>query len=330
MTADPDKHDLIRWADDRREIDLQSKVILQKFALFADDEGVTWRPVAKLAADANCSIRTVHTRLRWLEERGYLRQTGEMHRLKNSTRSVPKYILQPSFEQPEEAAAAPESMYANSAHIAVACVQAEAGMCATGCTPNETLESQNIQKGAGARADEDLAGLAEAYDRVERAYPPEALGYTDNVMAKRALADLIGQGVSIDDLVAAAADFAESPRLKTRSFGPVGLQRWLGEGRYRGFGPFLARAKAARGVGVAKAGAVAVEPAGWAGPAEVWAAVAARLGEAAAGSCLSRARWDGERRAVVAASSWAFGKLREAAGIFEQHGCELVAPNGGE
>ncbi len=328
MSGDPDKLDLMQWADRRREVDLQAKVILQKFAAFADAEGRTWRKVADLAEDANCSIRTVHSRLRWLEENRYIRPTGEMHRLKDSTRSVPVYVLRPTFEVEDVA----NSMCANSAYMRGACVQTGAGMCATGCTCIDTQEPLEEQKGAGARADERVGvSVGEAYARIEAAYPPEALGFTDPDAARAVLADLIGQGVEVGDLVAAAADFAVSPMLSRRTYGPVALQRWLSEGRYRGFGPFLERAKAARAgsvAGAAGVGAGSVAGA-WTGPEALRADLLGLLGDGFAAT-LARCAWAVEGRRVRACTGWAFEKLRAAAGIFEQHGCELVAPNGGD
>lgn len=305
LRAAPDKLELIRWADSRREIDLESKVILQKLAFFTEGDGRTWRKVADLAADANCSIRTVHTRLRRLEEGGYIKQSGEVHRLRNSTRSVPKYVLQPTFEA-EEAA---ESMCANSAYIGSACMQVETGMCATGCTCKETQESSEVSDETSSRARESLSKLDEVYRGIEAAYPVKGLGWTDPAMARAALADVVGQGVSGAELIAAAAAYAADPVLKRRDFGPVSLQRWLSEGRYRGW----------LGADVEPAEACA-----WAGPADLRAAVVAAKGEAFVRALLDPAEVEGGT--VRPQTPFAYRQLAELGELFASHGADLVAP----
>lgn len=314
--AGPDKHDLIQWAAKRRELDLVSKTILKSLAYFAMDGGDTWATVETLADEANCSVRTVQYRLRALADRGYLADTGRTWRLKNSTRCVPLYLLQPSLEWMAEAVSADVSqgseaagsMGANPAPIDGAWVQTQAGMGATVCTRKDHLGSPETSDEVSLCA-RDAVG--ELYGRIEGAYPRRGLGSTRPDVARAALADLIGQGVDGEGLVAAAVAYAADPAMAGRKFGPPGVQVWLAQGQYRSWMP-------------------EAEPAGvapWAGPSDLWMELFEALGEVAAKSLIrDRTSLDGRR--VLCASAMAFRHLSPLAGIFEKHGFELVAPEG--
>lgn len=304
------KAELLRWVDDDcADLDATATRILDKLARFADEECVGWATVETLAKAGRCSIRTAQYRLRLLEERGYIRQTGAFHRLSGSTRSVPKYLIGPLADVEE----APPGMGANPAPMDGHGCKAAPGMGATVCTPNEHREPYETSDEVSLRA-------REAFARLEGAYPKAGLMLTDGPMAWRAFLDLIAAGVDPDALVEAARGYAASPVLRSLRSALVGLHRWLSEGRYKGTLPDT------------PAAAVTADPSrtAFAAPASLRAAVAHYAGEGFAASYLDRARWNPETGELQAATKTAFAALRDGVGhIIEEHGATLIAPGGG-
>lgn len=305
------KAELLRWVDDDcADLDATATRILDKLARFADEECVGWATVETLAKAGRCSVRTAQYRLRVLEERGYIRPTGEAHRLSGSTRSVPKYLVGP-LAAPPEPVENPASMGANPAPIEAHGCKPAPGMGATGCTQNNRDHNE--------ASDEASHRAREAFGRLERAYPKAGLLLTDGPMAWRAFLDVVASGVDPEALVEAAKGYAASPVLKSLRSALVGLHRWLGEGRYRGT---LPDADAP-----AEAPILRTE---FAVPDAIREAVAHHAGEAFAGSYLGRAKWDPETNTITAATGVAFRALRETvAHIIEEHGAALAAPGGG-
>jgi hypothetical protein len=296
MSRTPSKADLMKWADERVEVDLECKVILQKLAAYASEDGDTWSKVETLAYHANCSVRTIQLRLKWLKENGYLRDTGRTHRLKDSTRSVPLYVLQPTLEAELE----PVSMGANSAPIDRAWVQNSEGMGATGCAPKDTRDTSESSDELSTRA----RALDEWFEQLEAAYPRIGLGFTDRTMARRAFTDLVASGVDPAALVAAAAAYRDDPIVKRRDYGPVALQRWLGEARYRAWLPGPAPEVAA----------IRPEPAGpqCAVPPRVVAKLTAASSDAA--KWLLGSDWREGDQAILVRTETAAVELRRAVG----------------
>lgn len=287
------KGDLLRWVDDLVDLDAEATIIVTKLAAFADEECCGWAKVETLAKAARCSVRTAQYRLRVLIERGYIRDTGQRHRLKDSTRSVPVYLVGPLAEAVDN-----PSMGAEAAPIEpeYGC-KTDGGMGAAACTPKEPKEPSRS-------SDELLTRARETdFDRLEAAYPRLGLGFTDRSMARRAFVDLVGGGADPAALIAAAAAYAADPVLKRRDYGPVGLHRWLSEGRYRAWTP-SAREDAPAAKSPARTP--------FAGPAEVAEELVAAAPSAAA--CLVGAGWREADRTVLAPSGWAATELERRVG----------------
>lgn len=263
------KADLFKWANDQQQLAMRTKAILKELCAFADAECVTWSPVATLAYAANCNERTVQYHLRKLEAEGLLEPTGGTHRLEDSSRSVPLYRLAPHVEGLglREGCAPPPikgseagggegvapSMGAKIAPIEKGhgCKSASS-MGAIGLHPHkENLGEPEEADASSERASERDLDLV--FAEIEAAYPRLGLGFTDRAAAWAVLVRLAGEGVDVEALPAAAARYAADPILKKRDFGPVSLQRWLADGRYRGW--LEAPPAAAQAQGAAPAGA---------------------------------------------------------------------------
>ena len=313
------KEDLLEWVDKRYELDLASKFILYKLAQYADAECCAWAKVATLSKHANCSERTVQNRLLMLREKGYLRDTGRTHRLEETRRSVPIYQLAPQVDglgrkqrrDDDPAPIRPRATGANSAPIENLRVQESTPSGAAACTPYELKEPNESSNELSTQAREREA----MFDQVERAYPRAGLGVSDRSMAWRAFLDLVAAGVDMGQLVEAAGRYAADPMLRKRDFGPVSLQRWLAEGRYRGW---LAQDDEPR--------QSAAPRSAFAGPAELRAAVAQAKGETFAASYVDRSGWDDQAKAIVPWSSTAAERLRGAAAIISEFGASIGTP----
>lgn len=257
------KERLLAWVDDRGELDPVSKFILYKLAQFADAECCGWAKVKTLAVSVNVSERTVQTRLRDLENAGLIERTGKEHMTEGRyPRPVPIYRLAPGVKGLDDrpiwgANSAPETD--------LGCKDSRFGvqLAAPVYEPKEpTEESDDSSERARDRDATGQGGpgrgLEAVFAAIEAAYPQKGLGFTVQEQAWAALIRLFETGVDVAALPAAAARYAADPILKKRDFGPVGLQRWLGEGRYRGW---LEPAPQAAEPGVAGAVAQAALPA---------------------------------------------------------------------
>lgn len=296
------KNKLLDWVDEQAQLDTVSKYILDKLARYADADCCAWAKVATLAGYVNKSERTVQQRLRLMQEQGLLKDTGRTHRLEGSTRSVPVYQMAPDVEGLGKRSKGPDSMGAKSAPIAAHGCRNDGGMgeaVFTRIEPRNLEQSNDCSERGREREDSgsegqgeglDVAALERLFAQVEAAYPRLGLGFSDRSMAWRAFLDLAGQGVDVAQLPGAAARYAADPVLRKRDFGPVSLQRWLSEGRYRAWMP-AAEAEAVAGAAPPKAA--------WLGPPEIRAAAVSLRSEGWA-TRLDRCGWDPERRAIVA------------------------------
>src|SRR4051812_20278594 len=94
MSMLPTKEGLMKWVDDYAAIhDLgpREALIMSKFAAYADADMIGWAKISTLAQQGRSGERKVQYFLRELEVAGVIRRTGDTHRLKDSTRSVPLY-----------------------------------------------------------------------------------------------------------------------------------------------------------------------------------------------------------------------------------------------
>lgn len=232
------KADLFKWVNDQQQLDMRTKFILKELAAFAGPDCCAWCKVDDLAYAANCTVRTVQYHLAALQEAGLIKATGRLHRLENSTRSVPWWQLAPDVEGlgaaegmgAKIAPIAPAPMgEAQAAPMAEPWVQSGEGMGATGLHPH----MENSGEHTGAKAPSPRAREA-AFAELERATPKALLKYADRGVAFAAFCDLLDAGVTVAQLVAAAGRMAADPAFKTRKYPPA-LEDWLGKGQWRGW-----------------------------------------------------------------------------------------------
>jgi hypothetical protein len=173
---------------------------------------------------------------------------------------------------------------------------------------------------AGACADEPGEGVEEGpdplwsgFEAMERAYPAEGLVFTDRAEAWTAYQDQVAAGAAAQDLEAAAAGYGPLLAKLRRTQGPVSLQRFLREGRWRGCLGDRPQASGAPG---------SPEPL-----AEVSAAIREAMGPKWPEVLLQDASWDEARRTVVCGSDRRADRLREAMRAkFEDMGVRVEGP----
>lgn len=299
------KSRLYAWVDGQRSLDVRTKYLLEKLAMYADAEGVAWAKVDTLAGHINGSERTAQNHLRKLESLGLIKNTGRTHRLKGSTRSVPLYQLAPHVE----GLGAPISMGANSAPIETHGCNPEGGMGAKGLHPyKEDLEPRE--------ANASSAGAREAlFSELEGAVDRRVLRVTDRDEAWLAFCALGDAGVDLSRLADCARRQAADPDFKTRRFPPA-LETWLAKGQWRGWLPEPDAPPTA---------APAAEADGLAGeglPAEVLDGLTA----AAAKGYLRRVTWRAEDRTILAGQATADRLRREYAADLRALGVQVEGP----
>lgn len=139
-------------------------------------------------------------------------------------------------------------------------------------------------------------------------WPASGLERTDWPATREAWARIC-DAVPAGELLAAVGECVASGTLERGDHGAPGLHNWLNGERWK---PWLAKVRA-RAVGGGAGGSGANGVRGWAGPAEVFAAVAGALSGATAHACLDKSGWDGERRAILANSTWSRDQLARPA-----------------
>lgn len=310
MSGGSVKERLLAWTlSPELPIDPVARFILYRWAHFADQDCCGWAKIETLAGDVGCSERSVQRRLRELEEKGLIKPTGRSHTLKRApgkaARTVPIYQFAPEVE----GLGKPESMGDNLSPMPGAWVTPQTSMgdnCVTPHKGHEGVDERSNDLSTRARARE----LRSTFEELEAAYPRLGLGFTDQGLAWAAFLDLAEAGVDVARLPDAARRYGADPVLRKRDYGPVGLQRWLSEGRYRAW------------VDDPAAAAGPPAPPSWVGPPEL----RADLPPDVALAYLDRASWDAERRLCTAATGIAFDRLRPFAAVFAKHNVTLAPP----
>lgn len=318
----------MRWVDDvaeRDDLDCRETLLLTKFAAYADAGMESWAAVATLMRQSRSSERKVQYMLREFEARGYIRKTGELHRLPGSTRGVPIYVFcgfLADFEAEEDAGAGragaggPEGP--TTAAEAARMGAPGAPMDGHGCTDGGGMGAQGVHphnepieptspggEGARARAGEPGGDFEALFGRLEAAFPRLGLGATFRDRARAALKALLAEGADGEALVAAAGRYAADRTWKRKD---LGLDHWLHDRRFRAW---MAEPEGAA-VSAGDAGAVG-------GPPELprdVADVVFSQGRDWVASWLNRAVWreaDGER-VLACATGIGRDRVRERVG----------------
>lgn len=263
------KIDLLKWANDQNQLERTTKSTLKELAGYADADCCSWAKISTLAYGVNCSERTVQYQLRALQEAGLIRDTGRLHRLEGSTRSVPIYQLAPSVE----GLGKPERMGAEIAPIEGDGCNPAGGMGAIGLHPQETIGTKELADASspGACARTDV--LDEVFDQLVEAVPARMLKFSDLGAARLELAALAERGTDVRQLPDCAIRMADDPDFKSRKFPPT-LEDWIAKGQWRGY---PAAAAVAREAEIASPVSASAKYAAGDADQAVWRVVAERL-----------------------------------------------------
>ena len=302
----------VTWAkaqecvDEAGRKDRNAKQTLVHLASYVDALGVGWASVPVLAMEMDVSERSVQRGLRALEAMSLIKATGEKKNMEG--RLYPYYQLpletghaSTARRRKAERAAARgdrvspqggENPGSRGDMVSPQDVASVTPWGDTGVTQIGKGITQGFKPSASVRASE-AAGKAWATKAPERVSPKRVeASWLNAVERSRETDDRMLSAVRA--CVARDPDFARGKAMN--------LDRWLDEDRFMAWLP--------------DDGALAQAPVilGWAGPANVRAAVMDAMGEAGVASYLNHARWDEGLGAVVAATKIGAQRLTDGAG----------------
>ena len=286
--------------------DRNAKQTLVHLASYVDALGVGWASVPVLAMEMDVSERSVQRGLRALEAMSLIKATGEKKNMEG--RLYPYYQLPLETghastarrRKGERAAARGDRVSPQGGEnpgspgdkVSPQDVASVTPRGDTGVTQIGKGITQGFKPSASVRASE-AAGKAWATKAPERVAPPRVeASWLNAVERSRETDDRMLSAVRA--CVARDPDFGRGKAMN--------LDRWLDEDRFMAWLP--------------DDGALAQAPIvlGWAGPANVKAAVMDAMGEAGVASYLNHAGWDEGLCAVVAATKIGAQRLTDGAG----------------
>ena len=286
--------------------DRNAKQTLVHLASYVDALGVGWASVPVLAMEMDVSERSVQRGLRALEAMSLIKATGEKKNMEG--RLYPYYQLPLETghastarrRKAERAAARGDKVSPQGGEnpgspgdkVSPQDVASVTPRGDTGVTQIGKGITQGFKPSASVRASE-AAGKAWATKAPERVAPPRVeASWLNAVERSRETDDRMLSAVRA--CVARDPDFGRGKAMN--------LDRWLDEDRFMAWLP--------------DDGALAQAPIvlGWAGPANVKAAVMDAMGEAGVASYLNHAGWDEGLCAVVAATKIGAQRLTDGAG----------------
>ncbi|SPU55885.1 Uncharacterised protein [Brevundimonas vesicularis] len=286
--------------------DRNAKQTLVHLASYVDALGVGWASVPVLAMEMDVSERSVQRGLRALEAMSLIKATGEKKNMEG--RLYPYYQLPLETghastarrRKAERAAARGDRVSPQGGEnpgspgdkVSPQDVASVTPRGDTGVTQIGKGITQGFKPSASVRASE-AAGKAWATKAPERVAPPRVeASWLNAVERSRETDDRMLSAVRA--CVARDPDFGRGKAMN--------LDRWLDEDRFMAWLP--------------DDGALAQAPIvlGWAGPANVKAAVMDAMGEAGVASYLNHAGWDEGLCAVVAATKIGAQRLTDGAG----------------
>lgn len=293
--------------DDHGRVHPKAKDILKTMAPYADADGEVWAAVPVLAMECCCTERTIQRGLAVLKKCGLLIDTGTTKTWNSRVYPIYRMPLETGHASSVRRLAAErnaaKARSRGDAHVTPSAdapptpvsPQGDADVTPRGDT-DVTLIGKGITQGfkpsASVRASE-AAGKAWATKAPERVSPKRVeASWLNAVERSRETDDRMLSAVRA--CVARDPDFGRGKAMN--------LDRWLDEDRFMAWLP--------------DDGALAQAPVvlGWAGPANVRAAVMDAMGEAGVASYLNHARWDEGLGAVVAATKIGAQRLTDGAG----------------
>lgn len=286
--------------------DRNAKQTLVHLASYVDALGVGWASVPVLAMEMDVSERSVQRGLRALEAMSLIKATGEKKNMEGR--------LYPYYQLPLETGHASTARRRRAERAAARGDRVSPQGGENPGSPGDTVSPQDVasvtprgdtgvtqigkgitqgfKPSASVRASE-AAGKAWATKAPERVAPPRVeASWLNAVERSRETDDRMLSAVRA--CVARDPDFGRGKAMN--------LDRWLDEDRFMAW--------------LADDGALAQAPIvlGWAGPANVKAAVMDAMGEAGVASYLNHAGWDEGLCAVVAATKIGAQRLTDGAG----------------
>lgn len=303
------------WAKKQAAPCAASKALLVLLGDYADEDGFAWPSIARMAAELQRSERHVSRLLKSLTDAGRLFGFEVTDAATGRTRPRVYFFPLDGVGPDENLLLAYEAKVGGRVtRVSSSLTAAEGGEGDTGVmgegdtgvmgrvTRESSLElplypERDLTISLDARASE-ADGSDDGFGAALAAYPDSGRGVTDVTAALAAWRAVLVEAGGVERLTAAVRAFAADPMLKRRDYGAPSLQRWLREGRWRAWLPEAAP----------------VMRRAWEGPDEVRAAVASVMGAGALASYLDPARWDGERRVVLARNGYAAARLRVDAG----------------
>lgn len=291
--------------DKNGRLDRNAKDVLKTMAPYADADGEVWAAVPVLAMECGCSERTIQRGISALKACGLLIATGDT-KVWNS-RVYPKYRM------PLETGHASSVRRFTAEKAAARCARDDTRVTPSAGRPTSPVSPHDVTRvtprgdtGDALIGKEITQGLkpsaSACASEAAKAWAMKAPERVSQLLIDAAWLRAIDRSGEADDrlLSAVRACVARDP-----DFGrgkAMNLNRWLDEDRFMAWLP--------------DDGALAQAPIvlGWAGPANVKAAVMDAMGEAGVASYLNHAGWDEGLCAVVAATKIGAQRLTDGAG----------------
>jgi hypothetical protein len=299
------------WAKKQDAPDRDTKALLVFLADYVQDTPFAWPAVATVAAELQCSERTVQRMLPQLVAAGLIVGYEVKDKATGRCRTRAYYFpIEADEPTPSQLRAFEMNAGCTLTRLggegdSTVTPEGDAGVTGEGDSSvtgrvsavSPLNEPSSELSDADASSTGGRAREGESFEDAWAAYPEAGrLGVSSERLARQAFADELAGGAAPARIVAGARGYAATPKVWGASGRPKALHRFLSEGIWEGFAD-----------GAASSQANGVRVGGWAGPDDVRAAVAT-VDPALVVSCLDMATWDGV--AIVARTRWAADKLR--------------------
>lgn len=283
------------WAIEQMCDTATEKAVLLIIASYAGPDGTLFPSQETISRQACCSIKTVERALRVFQDRGWIERTERRRRDGSRTSDL---IFMAKVANPE-AREQPDTVSGSDASTRHP-VQTKQTPCPslTDTVSGLTTFEPAIEPTRGTYKNKTRE--RSIFDEALEAYPETGRQVTDIPQARMQW-DEAAETIGETALLEAVKAFAAAPVPKKRDLVPS-MQRWLSGRRYLAF---LAKPEAANPITV-----------GWAGPADLRAAVVSEAGEGTAVNYIDPSEWvDGTIIARTAFGAERLRALRALSGV---------------